>query len=494
MTGRGSGGGLANAILPLLVSLFRRRPKLAIGLVVLGVAGFFLVTRTNSPMSEAVSSLMFGTGLEMDERIYDEAEVFEPLADNVKNPLPESVSLDPYCPPRLNQGNQGSCVGWASAYAARTILHARATGQNPGNVTFSPSYVYNQIALPNCQGTYLQRAMEVMHKGGALPFSRFGYTENSCSKQPSRMEMSAAASYKTKGFNRLTQGGEDYRTDLLAIKQNLAQGAPVVIGMMVGGNFMQNMMGRRLYLPDRSDYSGARLGGHAMCVIGYDDYYEGGAFQIMNSWGEEWGEDGLFWMRYNDFDYFTREAYGLYPMGDADAVVSGMLEVEIGLIVNATGRYIPIDHSGGIRFTTAAPVSKDTDFKVEITNSLECYTYVFGKETDGTSYVLFPYTPKHSPYCGITGTRLFPKDYSLYPDEQGDRDYIAIVVSRQILDYNRLNESITAAPGSTYDQKVYAALEDELVIDIDFKDGNTVTFSTGNTNRNAVALVMEIIK
>ena len=38
-----------------------------------------------------------------------------------------------------------------------------------------------------------------------------------------------------------------------------------------------------------------------MCVIGYDDYFEGGAFQVMNSWGKEWGEDGLFWMRYNDF-------------------------------------------------------------------------------------------------------------------------------------------------------------------------------------------------
>jgi len=94
----------------------------------------------------------------------------------------------------------------------------------------------------------------------------------------------------------------------------------------------------------------------------------------------------------------------------------------------------------------------------------------------------------------ITGTRVFPKDYSLYPDEQGERDYIAIVVSRQKLDYNLLNDAITNAPGNTYDQKVYSALEDELVRDIDFEDGNTVKFSTGNTHRNSVALVMEIIK
>lgn len=491
---RGRGGGMSNAILPLLVALFRKRPKLTIILIVLGVLGYILISRSNSPTSEALQSVLFGTGLEMDERIYDEAEVFEPLADNIKNPLPESVSLEEYCPPRLNQGKQGSCVGWSSAYAARTILHARATGSDPYDVTFSPSYVYNQIALPGCQGTYLQRAMELMQRGGALPFSRFAYNENSCSKKPSRMEMSAAASYKTKGFNRLTKGGDDYRTDLLAIKQNLAQGAPVVIGMMVGGSFMRDMMGRRLYIPDRSDYSGSRLGGHAMCVIGYDDYYEGGAFQVMNSWGEEWGEDGLFWMRYNDFDYFTREAYGLYPMGDADKVVSDILDVEIGLLVNATGRYVPLDYNAGIAFRTASRVDKDTDFKVEITNSMECFTYIFGQETDGTSYVLFPYTKKHSPYCGITGTRVFPKDHSLYPDDQGDRDYFAIVVSRQKLDFYLLNDAINRAPGATYDRKVFAALEDELVRDIDFMDGNTVRFSTGSSSRNAVAMVMEIIK
>jgi hypothetical protein len=98
MAGRGKGGGLANAILPLIVTLFRKRPKLAIILIVLGVVGYILISRSNSPVSEAMTSLMFGTGLKMDEKIYDEAEVFEPLADNIKNPLPERVSLEKYCP------------------------------------------------------------------------------------------------------------------------------------------------------------------------------------------------------------------------------------------------------------------------------------------------------------------------------------------------------------------------------------------------------------
>ncbi|ULT46065.1 DUF4384 domain-containing protein [Niabella defluvii] len=52
---------------------------------------------------------------------------------------------------------------------------------------------------------------------------------------------------------------------------------------------------------------------------------------------------------------------------------------------------------------------------MEVKNSTECYIYIFGQETNGSSYVLFPYlkpgetVSKHAPYCGITGYRLFPK-------------------------------------------------------------------------------------
>ena len=42
-------------------------------------------------------------------------------------------------------------------------------------------------------------------------------------------------------------------------------------------------------------------GGHAMCVIGYDDTVNGGSFRIVNSWGTGWGDNGYFWLSYKDF-------------------------------------------------------------------------------------------------------------------------------------------------------------------------------------------------
>lgn len=495
---RSSGGGIGKIVIPLLVSLFKKNPKVGIALVIIGGALYWYSSRnsttSNSGGVTTIVKNLLSTGLNMDEKVYDKAEVFEALADNIKNPLPEQVSLLKYAPTRKNQGQQGSCVGWASGYAARTILFAKQSGENPNKVRFSPSYVYNQIALEGCQGAYMNNAMNLMVQKGALPYSEFAYTEQSCSKIPNAAQQKIAKHYVTKGFNRLSKGGNNYKTDLLAIKQNLSQGAPVVIGMMVGGTFMSKMNGRKIWKPSKSDYSQRGFGGHAMCIIGYDDYLEGGAFQIMNSWGEKWGQKGIAWVKYNDFDHFTKEAYGLYPMGDANAVESSQLKGELGIVLTSNGTYIPLNQKSDLLFSTAQKLEKDVDFKIEVTNSIECYSYIFGEETDKSSYVLFPYTKKHSPYCGITGTRLFPKDHSLYADNTGSKDKFAIVLSKQKLDYNKLNKAINKASGNTYEEKLKHALGNELISQPHFKDGTTIRFDSKTSHQNMIGVVVEVNK
>lgn len=64
--------------------------------------------------------------------------------------------------------------------------------------------------------------------------------------------------------------------------------------------------------PNRKAHHYYRISGHAMCIIGYDDSKFGGAFEVMNSWGDNWGDDGYFWVKYSDIhtiDY----AYSLIP-------------------------------------------------------------------------------------------------------------------------------------------------------------------------------------
>jgi len=496
---RNQGSGSILKILPAILLFVFRRPKLLIPILIIGGIWYFFFGGKNffsaAPDDESSSGFFFGATL--DSTVYDKAEVFEPLtygAMGASAGLPSSVSLLKYAPRRLHQGNQGSCVGWASSYGARTILEARSNGSDPNQVAFSPSFLYNQIALQNCQGAYMLEAMETMRRVGVLPFREYPYDDSSCSEVPGPSEQARAQSYRIKGYNRLTLGGDNYQPDIQGIKQHLAQGAPVVIGMQVGGTFMHDMIGKRIWNPTQRDYSLYGFSGHAMCVTGYDDDYDGGAFQIMNSWGETWGENGVAWVHYDDFEYFVKEAYGLYPMGDAPKLDPNKLEVQFGLINNETQSLIPLSQVSDRLFRTVSPIRKGDKFKVAVANSIECNIYVFGEETDGSSYVLFPYTEKHSPYCGITGTRVFPKDYSMTADDIGSRDRIAIVVTKEAIDFNALNQRINSSPGSGYAARLQAALADQAIANVSFQAAEAVGFSCQTGGKNAVGMVIEIDK
>jgi hypothetical protein len=501
--GGGIGGGLIGALLPML---FRNPKLLLIGAVILGILWFMGgLDGCGSMMQQAGGgdlASLFSRGADLDPAQYDKAEVYEPLADNVKNPLPERVTLAEFAPPRRNQGQQGSCVAWASAYAARSIIQNRAASDGEATA-FSPSFTYNRIKIENsgCQGSYILRAMEDMLARGAVPYSEFAYTDQDCSAQPDSEDERIAAQYRIKGFQRLSRSDDpDSPVDMLAMKQYLAQGSPVVIGMMVGGSFMQAMQGRDTWIPTQEDTRMNSFGGHAMCVIGYDDYKEGGAFQIMNSWGKEWGLNGLAWVPYDAFSYFTREAYAIYPMSGSAEAKPDRFDIRFGLAIvddqgAPTGAHIALAHHGGRVFRTPSPVPKGTRFKIEVTNNLECYTYLYGQETDGRAYVLFPYTAKHSPYCGVTGMRQFPRDHSLTADDAGDLDVMAILVANQPFDYRSIEAGLQESESNGLADGLPNVLGSELLPAESARYSSGETFgAVAPTTSNAMAIILQIDK
>ncbi len=491
----GGGGGGLMSLLPLLMGLFKGRG--IVMLLVLGVGAFF-VFKSGVCTPEQVQSLFSQSGYRFDPAQFNKASVYEGLEDDPsKNPLPEAVSLLRFAPPRGDQGQQGSCVAWSSAYGARTILEAASTGVNPDQIKFSPSFLYNQIGLEGCEGSYIQRAMEKMSSQGALPLSQFAYDDQDCERQPSSEQVRAAGQFKIHGFTRLTDGNSQ-TIDVRSIKEHLAKDAPVVIGMLVGQSFMHDMMGQEVWRPSVADESGSGMGGHAMCVIGYNDTKFGGAFQIMNSWGPGWGKDGVGWVRYGDFRNYVREAYGLDPLPKRGAMANIPLECSIGLVNADDKSLITVRNTGGNNFESAITVNKGTRFKIELNNSTECYTYIFGMDTDGSSYVLFPYlkpgetVSKHSPYCGITGYRLFPKSQSLTADSIGNRDYMAIVISKDELDYNQLNKAINNSSQGSYSGKVNEALREIQITGVRYNntaEGKLYFKVDANSNKAVAAIV-----
>jgi roadblock/LC7 domain-containing protein len=48
-------------------------------------------------------------------------------------------------------------------------------------------------------------------------------------------------------------------------------------------------------------------GSHTVCILGYDD--NSGLFTFQNSWGAEWGDEGLGYLSYSFFDEYFSEAW-----------------------------------------------------------------------------------------------------------------------------------------------------------------------------------------
>lgn len=423
----------------------------------------------NAGLTDAGGGKGGGKGCTLDTSVYKQVKIYPVLADEPdKNGVPRKVSLLSYCPKRGNQGAQSSCVGWASAYAGRTILQSVATGSDPNQTEFSPAYVYNQIKAGGCDmGSYPRDAMETMKRQGVLTLDKFPYDAGTCNHTPDPKDKQTAANFRIEGYNRLC-GDNDFSINLEAVKQNLAQKGPVLIGMMVGESF--SALKQKLWKPTSADKrniasvkaggSPGDLGGHAMCVIGYDD--DAKTVEIMNSWGEKWGEKGICSVKYDDFLTFAREAYGFYPpRGQSPTVKGHAFQVSLGLRENKTKNYFPLRPGNGYTLQTSAKTG--TKFKLVVDNQTPCYIYVIGQETDGSSYVLFPYTPKHSAYCGTVGRRLVPKDHSLLLDNIGKQDVFSVILSAVELDIEALNKKISAAPGKDYEKKIFAALGQDVI-------------------------------
>jgi hypothetical protein len=518
---RGGGGGLnigsLLGFLPIVIGLFRGRGnstnsdgtpskggcggKSMILLLVVAVAAYFLFFKGGCNLLKQTaggdSNKAFSeTGYNFDANQTKKAQVYEGLEDdNTKNPLPEMVSLAAFAPSRQNQGKQGSCVAWSSAYAARTILEAASTKQDPNTVAYSPAFMYNNIALEDCQGSYIQKAMEFMQANGAVRYQDFKYDENDCSRQASSSLVQQGQQNKIHGFHRLTETDEVNGINIRAVKEHLAKDAPVVIGMMVGGTFMQRMLGQKVWHPNSEDKDMTGFGGHAMCVIGYDDRVEGGAFQIMNSWGNEWGQNGIAFVRYEDFKEFVREAYGLDPLPKRGAALNVAFEANIGLFDPATRTNVQLKSAGGNLFKTVTPIKKGSKFKIEIKNAVACYIYIF-TPIAGKSTVLFPYKPIHSPYCGITGYRLFPKGQSIEADQEGNKEEMGVVVSKTQLDYNALNASINASTKPDFGGKLNDAIAANAIKNVTYSNATngSMNFKSTGDAKNIVACVVEIDK
>lgn len=205
---------------------------------------------------------------------------------NAKNALSSSYFI-PGLPTVQNQGNEGSCVAWATAYAATSALDYNFRGVSAPR---SPEYVYNQIKQGDCSsGASISAGLELIRNQGVCSWNEMPYNDGDCYTMPNISQRNAASTH------RFAWGTVD-KTNINNVKVLLNMNLPIIVGITIDGSF------------DSLNYStgwtwrfhsGYTRGGHAVAVIGYDDAKQ--AFKIQNSWGSNWGDNGYAWIDYSFF-------------------------------------------------------------------------------------------------------------------------------------------------------------------------------------------------
>lgn len=202
--------------------------------------------------------------------------------------LPTSVDMRLSCSAIEDQGNLGSCTGNAIAGAIELVDR-----KNRKMLDVSRLFIYYEErvlegSVNYDSGAYIRDGLKVVNKKGAPLESLWPYNINQFTVQPSASVYTDAAKRKVTAYQRCT--------DFNAVKSALAGGNPVVVGFDVYESFETAQVARTGIMPYPNVAREQLLGGHAVCLVGYNDAAQ--RFIARNSWGVSWGDRGYFYMPY----------------------------------------------------------------------------------------------------------------------------------------------------------------------------------------------------
>lgn len=250
------------------------------------------------PLLTFAQEASYSMGLDFDPETYEQY----PKAPKYRAVLPERVDLTSRFPRPGDQKQQGSCTAWAVAYGARSYYEGVVNGQSLSpQSAFSPAFIFNQIRKSNpnrCEGSNIAEALDLLVTTGVARMGEFPYTDQDCSRIPSDRVFASASLNKIRGWRTISRG------QIETVKGELYRGNPVIVAMAVTEGF-HRVRGATVF----NDVNTKPKGFHAMNIVGYDD--QKGAFKLLNSWGNEWGEGGFGWV---DYDTLRMRGVGYFVM------------------------------------------------------------------------------------------------------------------------------------------------------------------------------------
>ena len=233
--------------------------------------------------------------------------------------LPYSASLERYVPPVLSQEG-GTCVGFSTFYYALSTMYNQQFNITDARAkyvhAFDPYFIYSIVYNENddCEsGLYFNDALDLLYKAGSKKLFYPPFT--SCDTKWTKDELLETIPYTSPYSVSQYYSFKSIDREFIETTKELisSYNTPVIVGMSYvksmapyGSSNTRGVSSSGLWNPSVSE---TEEGGHALCIVGYDDYKFGGAVRIVNSWGRDYGDDGYMWVKYTDLLKYVKEAY-----------------------------------------------------------------------------------------------------------------------------------------------------------------------------------------
>lgn len=225
--------------------------------------------------------------------------------------VPGCVDYTKSMTPVRYQGNEGTCVAFASAVGVKEY---QDTKEYRKAVELSPRYLYSLCkandGIPEADGTYPRVAMKMLLKYGVSPETYWPYRPHQKDTHKPGADK-AAKRYRIKAYARLGAIDE--------MKRSLLVNGPFLAGVEVFTSWFTGRVTKTGIIP-MPKVRDAMEGGHAICIMGYDDSEE--LFKFKNSWGAGWGDKGYGYIKYEYIKRHCSDAWSATDLiGDVKMLV-----------------------------------------------------------------------------------------------------------------------------------------------------------------------------
>ena len=249
----------------------------------------------------------YSQGLILDQEAYDALEKYDPSEEMgfASGNLPTSISYRAYTP-YIGDQKGSSCAGWAIGYGMlSTMQNIRMNSTHKDFNTaraMDPYYIYAFQHNPgdSCNlGSRMEFGLEILRQYGCKLKHKEPILKCDSPVDKDYVSIESRRPYTINSYTPLDFSIENIKIELF--KKNI-----VAIGTYLDSNFFNLNSQNYIWRPNNQLKI---YNGHAMCIVGFDDSKFGGAFEVMNSWGANWGDEGYCWIKYEDLLTWTDELW-----------------------------------------------------------------------------------------------------------------------------------------------------------------------------------------